>query len=331
MKIPEIIFIDSGPVSTLAHLVSETKGTLNDGDTLIFNNDIWQGYIKQIEPETGFYMQIWDCSLLTPLLLKHNTPNEAAPACNIIYTLTHGTFTFKQLKQHLNIDPRANTFFTTNFTEAHFELIPHNNLKAIFISMTSEWMLKQFQDSESHITKFILSLNNKEKPLSVFETASINEYLLVNEIFDHIKNEQKDDLFILSRILLLISQFIDKVFIHKQAGIADNSTQYFEKLKKAEQIISSYIEGKLPPIKEIADMVEMNEATLKRYFKQSYSKTIYEYYLNKKMDLAKRMLIEKTLNVNEVALHLGYEKTTNFIDIFKKHFGYLPGSIRKSH
>jgi AraC-like DNA-binding protein len=60
-----------------------------------------------------------------------------------------------------------------------------------------------------------------------------------------------------------------------------------------------------------------------------FGKNIYEYYLELKMDHAKRMLIENPFSVNEVASKLDYGKVSAFINIFKKHFGECPGKIRK--
>lgn len=80
----------------------------------------------------------------------------------------------------------------------------------------------------------------------------------------------------------------------------------------------------------IAEQTGLSEAGLKRYFKLIYGSNIYEYYLKQKMELAKRILIERNMNVNEVASHLGYANVSSFIDVFKKYFGYQPGLVRKS-
>jgi len=168
------------------------------------------------------------------------------------------------------------------------------------------------------------------RPLLLFAITDKNEYLLANEIADHLQNVHINQLLIHSRILLLILQFFNKWFTHSQHDKNKKIREHFDKLKLAEKIVSNHLSGKLPSLNEIAEMVRMNETALKRYFKLLYGKNIYEYYLQKKMDQAKRMLIDENLNINEVAAQLGYEKTSNFIEIFKAHFGFLPGSLRKN-
>ena len=100
---------------------------------------------------------------------------------------------------------------------------------------------------------------------------------------------------------------------------------------EVEKILITHLQKTLPSIEIIAREVVLSESTLKRHFKLMFGKSIYEYYLGMKMDLAKRMLLEKPLSVNEVATMLDYEKVSNFIEMFKKHHGFSPGSIRKKN
>ena len=79
----------------------------------------------------------------------------------------------------------------------------------------------------------------------------------------------------------------------------------------------------------IAKTVALSESTLKRYFKLIYGKSIYEYYLNRKMEMSRTLMLQKPYSVNEIAELMGYEKVSHFIEIFKRHHGYSPGSIKK--
>jgi AraC-like DNA-binding protein len=108
-----------------------------------------------------------------------------------------------------------------------------------------------------------------------------------------------------------------------------NIDLYYEKVKEAETILLSYIQKSPPRTCIIAKMVALSESTLKRYFKLIYGKSIYEYYLNKKMEMARTLLLENPFTVNEAAERMGYEKVSHFIEIFKKHHGCSPGSIKK--
>lgn len=74
----------------------------------------------------------------------------------------------------------------------------------------------------------------------------------------------------------------------------------------------------------------LSESTLKRNFKMLYGTSIYEYYLRKKMQKARQLFTEKAIPVKEVAYMLGYEKVSNFIQMFKKHHNLSPGRLKKN-
>jgi AraC-like DNA-binding protein len=58
-----------------------------------------------------------------------------------------------------------------------------------------------------------------------------------------------------------------------------------------------------------------------------YGKSIYGYYLEKKMEVAKKILVENRITVKEIAEILGYRQVSAFIESFTKHHGYSPGSF----
>jgi AraC-like DNA-binding protein len=72
----------------------------------------------------------------------------------------------------------------------------------------------------------------------------------------------------------------------------------------------------------------MSVSTLLRQFKTIYGKSVYEYHVEKKMELAKKMILEEKKPVKEVAKTLGYKQVSPFIESFTKQYGYTPGSIK---
>jgi AraC-like DNA-binding protein len=57
----------------------------------------------------------------------------------------------------------------------------------------------------------------------------------------------------------------------------------------------------LPSQKQLAREFALSESTLKRHFKAVYGKTMHDYYLEKKMELAKWLLQERKISVSETA------------------------------
>jgi AraC-like DNA-binding protein len=83
-------------------------------------------------------------------------------------------------------------------------------------------------------------------------------------------------------------------------------------------------------IPAIARKVHLNEFRLKYVFKRIFKTGIFEYLLNTRMQEAKRLLTQTDKPIKEIASLSGYQRLTSFITAFRKHFGYTPGSVRRS-
>ena len=55
---------------------------------------------------------------------------------------------------------------------------------------------------------------------------------------------------------------------------------------------------------------------------------MYQYYLQKKMEIARRLLEKDGLSVNDTAETLHYASVSNFIETFRKYYGRTPGSVK---
>jgi AraC-like DNA-binding protein len=69
-------------------------------------------------------------------------------------------------------------------------------------------------------------------------------------------------------------------------------------------------------------------SSLLRQFKMMFGKSIHQYYVEKKMELAKRMLLQERMTVKEIADRLGYKQASPFIDDFTRFHGYSPGRLK---
>jgi AraC-like DNA-binding protein len=83
-------------------------------------------------------------------------------------------------------------------------------------------------------------------------------------------------------------------------------------------------------IPAIAKKVHLNEFRLKYVFKHIFKTGIFEYLLQARMQEAKRLLTNTNKPIKEIASLTGYQRLTSFITAFRKHFGYTPGSVRRS-
>jgi AraC-like DNA-binding protein len=202
--------------------------------------------------------------------------------------------------------------------------------KVIDIIFSHEWLLKQFPFLKQHV---ITGQITKIEQLRSFYMAPISakSFEFVIEIINKVFYDNWDYIFLKPRIISLIEEFIKNYII---PGSIENEKPVDAKLSftmiEVKQKVNAMLYEKLPNIKTLAQEFSMSESTLTRRFKESFGKTIAEYYLDEKMDLAKRILMRDEYTISQIAYLLGYESASAFNKSFKKHSGISPGSVRKT-
>ena len=104
---------------------------------------------------------------------------------------------------------------------------------------------------------------------------------------------------------------------------------HYEKILHAKEIIEEDL-SKNHSIPELAKQVGTNVQYLKKYFKQYYGKTVMNYVTEKKMEYAKELILTGNHRVSDVARMTGYKHSTHFTTAFKRHFGFIPNSLKYS-
>jgi AraC-like DNA-binding protein len=72
----------------------------------------------------------------------------------------------------------------------------------------------------------------------------------------------------------------------------------------------------------------INVLAVQHSFKHHYGKTILVYTLEKRIDQAKKLLLEEKLTLDYIAYEIGYANRSGLIKLFKKHVGCRPGEWR---
>lgn len=81
-------------------------------------------------------------------------------------------------------------------------------------------------------------------------------------------------------------------------------------------------------ISSIARQVRTNPITLKQSFKKFIGMTVYNYIMERKLELVVRLLLETDLTEEAISIRLGYYGSQSLIRLFRKKFGITPRSIR---
>jgi AraC-like DNA-binding protein len=86
-----------------------------------------------------------------------------------------------------------------------------------------------------------------------------------------------------------------------------------------------------PNIAALAKNAGISEPKLRKLFKQTFGKDVFEYYQFGRMQQAARLLKDNHLTVSEVGYQLGFTNLSHFSRVFEAHFGIKPKKYRMSH
>ena len=182
-------------------------------------------------------------------------------------------------------------------------------------------------DDEVVDFKFLNPKNIKKKLYEKRE-MSIQEKLVVQQIFQRNIVTKFDILFIKAKIIEFLSYYFNEESLEEICeGLKNKET--IEKIKKAKKMMIANI-NEPPSVEDLSRKVGLPINVFKKAFKAYYGLPVYKYLLNYKLELSKQLLFSGAYSVKEVAYKLGYSAPTHFIVAFKNKYGLTPRKFMKS-
>lgn len=80
-------------------------------------------------------------------------------------------------------------------------------------------------------------------------------------------------------------------------------------------------------LNQIARATGLSESVLQRRFKQSTGITVFEYLRERRLDVARRALMKRSMSISEAAWMAGFNHVSNFTTAFKRRYGVTPGEL----
>lgn len=207
-----------------------------------------------------------------------------------------------------------------------FNLPPKSELFTILIS------IEYFHSLFSIDGNFLFNFNSFKigKPIIEPKETTTAIKIILTQLITKQTNENLRPIFIKGKVFELLSYYFSSHTDSESENcpyIANEET--VSKIKHAKQIIIEEMNNP-PSLGELAKKVGLNIKKLKTDFKEFYGDPVFTFLLNYKMELAKKLLQEQQLNVNEIANHLGYSTSSHFIAAFKRKYKITPKQFSKS-
>lgn len=289
------------------------------------------GIIRKFGISTGIDLIFFDFYLKHKTALKKimAVPGEnKRPSAICILTPNHLFITSKdQENQSFDKDIPV-LIFTSAPNDLDFTILPDLRIKAVFINFKLESLERECKEEEMNLHDDLKELLSQKKHLFFKEQAPAPFYHHLTELHDHATQNRTNKLVIKFQAVSMVLSVIRQV-LAKQQYEDDNNKLLYTKMETVKEMLEKYLETKLPPIPVIARKAAVSESTLKRNFKHVFGTSIYEYYLQIKMERARELFAEQPFSVKEVAYKLGYEKTSSFIKMFKRFYNFSPGELKR--
>jgi len=302
-----------------------------DDDKYFVPGGIGTGTLEVINFGKGLCLQVLDCYLNKPFKL-HQTSFEDDLFFTLTYCITPKTFCLQDSSgKDIQIDNLWDTVFLCNRADLKFNILPGAAVKCISIRFTKQWIEQEAVHVPPGLADFISWLIGNDHPVFYFESHNATEKKMISDILNSQEKKQSNEfLFLKSRIVTLIDEFLKKSSQRRFIRGTENKSKYELIIRQVATELMNNLFETLPSLTEISRKFAISESTLKRNFKIVYNKSITEYYLEKKMASAKMLVSECNKTITEIAYLFGYEKVSHFISQFKKYNGCLPGLLQKT-
>ncbi|HLK30441.1 MAG TPA: AraC family transcriptional regulator [Puia sp.] len=223
------------------------------------------------------------------------------------------------------IDNSRNLLVTFNNPRIDLHISTPKDSELVEINFSRSWLLHQYSNPSNRKPGTLFSLTNKSYAVGFMDKEDKDH---VQKLID--SYHLGANIFRLKFITLSLVTNLMKKNIDSENQIMPAADHLPHEISELINKIKEHVSDHLPAIKELAKELSTSESTLQRHFKSIYGKSVYDYYLDLKMEKAKELLSQNETNVKHVAYLLGYDDVSSFINTFKKHTGSLPGDLKKN-
>jgi AraC-like DNA-binding protein len=129
-----------------------------------------------------------------------------------------------------------------------------------------------------------------------------------------------------AKSLELIALISDEVAETARAQQPRLSAHDIERLQRVRRCLSEHLAAP-PTLAELARSAGCSETKLKAGFRTLFGTSLFAYLRQARMEQARCWLLERHLNVTEIAQRVGYGNPSKFAAAFKKQFGVSPSAV----
>ena len=188
---------------------------------------------------------------------------------------------------------------------------------------------RYYTDKDSPWRKYFVSftgpLAHKLKELYIPYNTFLFKNCDVSESFETIFNVAFDDTQSYEVINQCVTVEIMKIILYLHSRSAGEKEDLADKIKKK---IDYCVEGEFS-LDSIAENLSYSKNHIINIFKDKYGKTPYQYYIDAKIEIAKKYLRQTSCSISDISANLSFSDPQYFSAYFKRITGLSPREYRK--
>jgi AraC family transcriptional regulator, transcriptional activator of the genes for pyochelin and ferripyochelin receptors len=262
-----------------------------------------------------------------PVQLMDDASKETAESVFVLDGISESHF--QNLSSTLAFNKHHHNFqYNDQFGGMH--VIHSPRFQAMTITYDLNFLKELLQpDTNSSIGQLASCVHNKKTFLPVSKSMGFQ-----NRTIQVIGSIQQCPFYGVTRYLFLESKMMELFVLQMEqiqvaaGGKKDENWSRIDSEKL--QAVKNYIENAYLDEFNLTDLTYkfgLNEFKLKKGYKQLFQITVFGHVHQLRMERAKKVLEDKSMNVSEAAFFIGYNNVSSFCTEFKKRFGYSPGKI----
>jgi AraC-like DNA-binding protein len=253
-------------------------------------------------------------------------------------------------KNKINLNKNVFSFLLDGQKDIHFSqdivsidhtqslLLASGNFLTTEIVGANSYSCLLFFFSQKNINDFLLKYGHLFNPKDLNKTTTNSPYFLIqkdNFIIHFINSIQQ----IYGLNQTISQKILELKFEEIMLYLADKYGQSFfvylhsllinERELSFKMVIEKNLYTSLN-IDEVAFLCNMSLSTFKRKFIQLYQESPGKWFQLKRLNKAKKLLLNNEATPSEIYMDFGYDSLSNFSTAFKNEFGYSPKNMMKT-
>jgi AraC-like DNA-binding protein len=276
------------------------------------------GFITGFSWDKEFRVLVRNYYLKEEMLIERT--NELAEGQDDIIFLISGIFPTPLQQEKQLIPEKANVFICMHAVSSVLTMPSNTFFRSVTMAVSRKYLQNAFGHIPHPVVKSILAAREN----FVFETGISPEMIKTASELLHLSVPESLESHYCKLKCEELLCYIFALLMQREA--VPTSGMHIDDIK-AIYSIKSALQLHLdqpPEIASLARKAGMSEPKMRKLFKQTFGKGVFEYYQWMRIEEAARLLKEKRLTVSEVGYQLGFTNLSHFSRVFEQHIGMKP-------